>query len=467
MQQDERGLRRSIRTRKLTGPIKAATKLTMKPDEELQPGDNPDTPDNEEVENIVGLLEVPELPPEEKFNKQSDKDKMGTVYSILSQVCDKLKEVNTSLHDDMLGVITRLTTVQTQADNNTTAIFNQKTSINEKAEKTLVTKVQEEVGIIKQENLTLRGVVQRQHGQIKVLNSKVAYLTKKSMENNVIISGLEGDIGSKEKCDKNVIKFLKDKVKIEVEEEEILVAHRSTTGVKGNRNMIVRCTFSLKERIFQNLSNLKDIKNSKDIPYNVYKQLPDVMIEHNRHVREKIRAQKTKDADLPAKERSKIEVKGGEVYINGEQNKPTHLLPIEPLDMFPAAQEKTKWNALKMSLSDVKSEKGSDFIAMAVKATHFVDVKRAYRKARALYPAANHVIAAYKLRNGYDGFQDDDEHGAGHKLLKELQAATPVSGLAVFVARTYDGTHIGPKRHTIIADTMKQALGRLEKQGGI
>ena len=43
------------------------------------------------------------------------------------------------------------------------------------------------------------------------------------------------------------------------------------------------------------------------------------------------------------------------------------------------------------------------------------------------------------------------------KILKEHQG----TNVAVFVARTCDGTHIGSTRHQLIADVMKQALSRL------
>ena len=384
---------------------------------------------------------------------------------MLSLVCSKISKIDSTLHDETLGINTHLTTVQTQADNNTTTLHSQKLSLEKTVLKTDFTNLKEDVTAMKSENTVLRGIVQCQHGQIKALNDKVAYLTKKSMENNLIITGLEGDLGKKENCTKNVIQFFKEKVKIEVEESEILVAHRSGKSTPtSTRNMIVRCTILLKEKILQNAKNLKDIKNSMDQPYWINKQLQDVMVEQGLQIREKIKSVKDQESSLPYKERSKIEVKDGMVHINGEISKTNHLLPIQPLDLFLTRPEKQKWNLLKMLMSDVKSERGSNFIAMVVKVSQFADVKRAYRKARSLYPAANHLVAAYKLKNGYEGFQDDLEYGAGHRLLKALKAMTPLSGTAVFVARTYDGSHIGPIRHELFADTMKQAVNRLEKQ---
>ena len=287
------------------------------------------------------------------------------------------------------------------------------------------------------------------------------------MENNVVMGGIEGDTGKNEKCVNNVLNFLQNKMKIEAKAEEILVAHCSkSTGKTGTapRNMIVRCTVPLKEHIFKNLKNLKDVKNKRGESYSINKQLPDVLAEQNRQIREKIKGQRQKDEGRPKQDCAKIEVKDKEVYINGELSRSNYLLQVEPLDLFPNKQEKAKWNALKMSMSDVKTEGGSNFIAMAVKVNQFADVKRAYHKAYSLYPSSNHIVATYKLRNGYEGYQDDNEHGAGHKLLKELKDLHGSVGTAVFIVRTYDGSHIGQIRHTIMAEVMKQAITRLEKE---
>ena len=169
MQKDENTLRRSVRKRKLTGPIKVATELTM-PTEPV-PADL--------VEEKLELLEVPTLPITEKFNKLSEKEKMGTIYSVMSQVCDKLSEVNVTIHDDIYGMCTRIATCQTQADNNTLEQRSLKTDVGTKAKSTDLVKAEEDIGKLQHENAILKGLLQKQHGQIKVLNDKVAYLSKK------------------------------------------------------------------------------------------------------------------------------------------------------------------------------------------------------------------------------------------------------------------------------------------------
>ena len=455
MQQDEntQHLRRSVRKRKPTGPINIPPSLAPMADIDAgNPGQVPEPP----LEPFVPIP-APTILPQDKFSKLTEKDKMGQVYSVLTKVCDKISDIDNSLYDELTGICSRLTTCQTQTDNNTTKIFQ-----NKNTQDATDKKINEQLDNLKDENIILKGLVQKQHTQISTLNDKVAYLTQKSMENNVVISGLEGDIGKSEDCVKNVIDFLQGKVQITVAEEEIMVAHRSATKISDQpRNMIVRCTLQLKERILNNSKNLKDLLNSKEKPYRINKQLPEHLVEKNRQIREKIKSIKVKEQTLPSKERSKIEVKGGEIRVNGDSVKTTHLLQVQPLELFPDKQEKQKWDKIKVTASDVISEGGSDFMSYAVRVTHFSEVKRAYRKIKALVPSASHVIASYKLRNGYSGYQDDNEYGAGHRMLAILQDTKNISNIAVFTCRNYGGHHLGYRRFQIMADTVSQVITRI------
>ena len=135
------------------------------------------------------------------FEKESQQEKMGTILSTLNGLCLKLEEIDVQNNHDTDGLQVKLETVQSQADSATLGVAK-----------------------LKKDNGILRGLVQRQFNQIRELNEKVAMLTARSMQNNVTISGLEGD-GPKEKYKDNVINFLKEKVGIEVDEDEILVAH--------------------------------------------------------------------------------------------------------------------------------------------------------------------------------------------------------------------------------------------------
>ena len=427
-------IRRSGRKRNPTGPIRIDP--TMKATEDIEIGS--------------GVLEVPEPLDIEDFNKQDDEEKMGSVLSILNSLCLKVSEINTSVNNEAAGINTRLVTCQAQCDGVATDV---------KDLKKFKTDTTDTIQFIKDENTMLKGLVQRQHNQISVLNDKVLYLTMKSMENNLIISGLEGETKD-ENCVSNVLDFLHSKMEIEAEEDEILVTHRmgSSKGNNSTRSMVVRCTHALKERILDNKKNLKDKKNSMDVEYYVNKQIPEAMAEQNKANRRQMNEVKVTQRDWPKKDRSKVEIKKGKVYVDGEARK-EHLLEIQPIEMFPDKPEKDKWEKIKLFSSDVKSSDNSEFVAYAVKCGHFADVKRAYRKVKSINPSVDHVIAGYNLKNGYKGYQDDNEYGMGYKLQTLLQEEYHPN-VAVFVTRIYGRVHLGAKRFKIVDDLARQALTR-------
>ena len=139
-----------------------------------------------------------------KEKGQEGKDgRMGSVISTLNQVCLKLVEINLELNHDTDGIHTKFNVLQAQVDGDT-----------------------ETINRLSSENKILKGLVQKQFHQINDLNDKVAMLSARSMEKNITISGVAGDIGVKEKCKATAINFLKDIMEIDVDVKEILVAHQ-------------------------------------------------------------------------------------------------------------------------------------------------------------------------------------------------------------------------------------------------
>ena len=351
------------------------------------------------------------------LKKQKDSEKMDTFVTTVNALCLKLAELDIQNNHETDGIGVRLNTTIVQMDKDTL-----------------------EIAKLKQENGILKGLVQRQFTQINELNDKVTFLTARSMENNITITGIENDTPN-EDCKKSVLEFMRQQMEIEANEEEILVAYRLGKLPKNGkkpRMMMVRCVQPLKERVMSNVANLKDKENSQGEGYYVNKQLPEKMMEQKREIRDTVKEVKTREAHLPAKEKTKVEVKNKVVYLDGEPVK-KHIVPPQPLDLFPDITEKEKRDKIKMTSSDVVSERGSDFQAYAVKVSSVAEVQRAYNKVRELHPAATHVVAAYNLRNNKNGYQDDGEYGAGHRVLRIIQAQNNSNNVAVYIARAYGG----------------------------
>ena len=133
----------------------------------------------------VNILDTPAPIDAEEFENQTDQEKMGTVLSTLNLLWAKVKQIDEAIYDANSGLNVQLVTAQTQVDSNSEAVAE-----------------------IKWENKVLKGLVHKQSKQIQALNEKVLYLTAKSMEKNIIITGLTGD-EKKEDCKIKVLNFLK------------------------------------------------------------------------------------------------------------------------------------------------------------------------------------------------------------------------------------------------------------------
>ena len=69
------------------------------------------------------------------------------------------------------------------------------------------------------------------------------------------------------------------------------------------------------------------------------------------------------------------------------------------------------------------------------------------------FPYAAHII------KNIDGYQDDHEHGALVKMLKEMQDQSVANfGLCIYIVHEHAGIHIGPKCHIIIQKVLCEAI---------
>ena len=200
--------------------------------------------------------------------------------------------------------------------------------------------------------------------------------------------------------------------------------------------MVVKCDKVTRDKILKNKSNLKDKKNDKDKPYYVNKQLPEEYVETNREIRELIRNAKKKAADEGCLDSTTIKVKDHKVYVN-KQPVVKQLLVPKPQDLFLDRSDQERIDKIKLHNSDTKSEQGSSFTAFAAKCSNIAEVRRGYTKMKQLFSDADHIVAAFINRNS-EGFQDDREFGAGHRVLTTLKEQNSMN-IAVFVVRRFGG----------------------------
>ena len=207
-------------------------------------------------------LPVPEGIELKDFNKMDNKTKFSSLMTAINGLCKKLEQVDCTLYHDSDGLMSNCALMQDQLDETTTG----------------VNILENNQHIIRSDVDTLKGIVQKHSDKLKNLNEEVVYLTAKSMEKNVTISGIKES--KDENCKMVIATFLRNTMNIELQNSEILVAHRVGPKRRNkHRFIVVRCHPELKQRILSNAKNLKGNTNEDGASYYVNKQLPDQYIQ--------------------------------------------------------------------------------------------------------------------------------------------------------------------------------------------
>ena len=154
---------------------------------------------------------------------------------------------------------------------------------------------------MKFEMTIMKGVIQRQERQIEQLTRKVDDLTACQMASNITISGVLEE--EEEICNMVVKRFLEENLEIEVQKEEIVMAH--CIGVmdrdkeKRNRLMVVQCMPGLKDRVLANKNKLKGKENVKGKPYYINVQVPEAVASEKREIASAIHQIKSDNEGKP------------------------------------------------------------------------------------------------------------------------------------------------------------------------
>ena len=209
----------------------------------------------------------------------------------------------------------------------------------------------------------LKGFMQVQEKLSKANKDKIVDLTARSMSQNLLIYGLTPDAETQQETIDKVLTFLCSNVKMEVQDDEILVAHR--IGKKGDkpRPMVVKCSHALMSRVFSYTKNLKNQKNDLGDSFVVKKQLPEPLATQRRERDEAIKNAKKSNESLPQDKQIKIEVKNQVLYLNKVPQK-QFIAPPTVQDVF-ELEENAEYGAGKKMLQ-ILLDKGLSNIAVFV-----------------------------------------------------------------------------------------------------
>ena len=110
-----------------------------------------------------------------------------------------------------------------------------------------------------------------------------------------------------------------------------------------------------------------------------------------------------------------------------------------------------------------KRFQNQEFVGFTAAVKTIAEANSYYVNLRSVHIEARHIISACRVpgRDFYanQDYVDDDEHGAGSILL-DMLLESQIQNRVIFVVRSYDGSHIGPKRYDLIKQAATSAIDR-------
>ena len=397
-------------------------------EEDSDKGKVKDTNDDTLIENPLPQPQATELV-EIPFVSMSDfeivdmNDKLNLLMSAINKMNNNFHHKFDSLKDQLSGprgVITRLDKMESAYQELLARVDNAESSMACASDNTRrISALESQVEKLTNDVAALKGFVQVQDSNLQECKKKVVDLTARSMMNNITISGLMGDKkgseGEPENCKATVLKFMRNELQMEVEDNEIEVAHRVGKPLENKpRLMVVRCVFALKNRIFGYTKNLKGIQNANGDFYSVKQQLPEPLLSERIQREERMREIIKSNDQLPEEQQHRkvlVQIKNRVLYINKVPQKQNFIQVPTVQEVFNATlEEQVRMEELEFTSSNQVTDKGSIFRAHTLKTHNSKDIRLAYKKIKLLYPESHHIMLAYRVKT-YVGFNDDEEYG--------------------------------------------------------
>ena len=296
------------------------------------------------------------------------------------------------------------------------------------------------------------GVSIRQDLKIKENSDKIEQLHRQINRDILRIQGIKDTEASAATMAAN---FFKNQLKIE---QEIKLSDVYKSG-KGKFKTIVIQLQSIRDRalIFSHVKNLKNVVNEVDRPY----QIKEHMTAKAFAAKKRQQSLLAKNKKLSAAETLVMNVQKQQLQVAGVPYKKSIHPPSCAETLDPSTVMLTRQLAVELAIGDEVRKENQVFVGYAACVKTMEDVNAGYAKVVSLCPQARHVLGAC-LIPGRDfhvlaDFHDDDEHGIGAELLNILEGSDLINR-AVYIARFYDGTHIGPLRVEAILEAAHLAL---------
>lgn len=318
--------------------------------------------------------------------------------------------------------------------------------------------------------LTAQGLLQRYSQKIRTMEGKILDLTRRGMEQNVVIHGLEEKPKpNEEDCFATVLEFTDKFLGINLDEADVWKVYRFGKLRKDRaRPMFVKLSYYGKDNVMDHVSALKGRKNHHGQSYFVSEQVPEGIVENRKQIAQRVGVLKAKEAKKPPTQQQEVRIMGEKIVVGGNVDRPLVSTP-QPNELFPSMEEQSKINGLNSKIKETlpSYEKNSSFVGLAVETKSIEEVNLAYKAVVQRYPYMDHVMMGYRVTTPdgeiLHGGCDDTEYGGGSCVENQLYAMKQ-NNIATFVVRRYGGIHLGVDRFQTIRAMTSMAVKILRPQ---
>ena len=311
--------------------------------------------------------------------------------------------------------------------------------------------VRNELEDCKKQIRSIVGVTMKQSREIKECNDYISNTKNYRTRNNLIIRGV------KEVNDENLLQtandFFKFKLKIDQAVGIQEVSRMNNTG-RDRAVLVVLNNVADKKVIFSHTKNLKNITNYEGKPFHVDNQVAGEAAERgirNRHLLAINRG-------LQGSDQLAMTVKKGILTVENEVYKKQVQVPDVIARVYP-----TRSSTFPVIKGSPYTVDGSTFVGYSTAVCTIHDVNAAYVHVLNEEPEARSVMCGFRIPgrpfHTLQDYCDDNEHGGGHTILRML-VRSEIVNRAMFVARIFQGEHIGKKRFKGIEQAVRSAITR-------
>lgn len=295
------------------------------------------------------------------------------------------------------------------------------------------------------------GLLTQAKKKIEQQDVKLLHLQARSMRDNLVFGGIdEKENENWHETEAKMKNFLKQELRMP-NVDDIIIERAHRIGPKMNdrpRNIVAKFGLSsVKDSVFRYVKNLKGKKQ-----FSVQEQLPAEITECRKRLWNKY---KTAKADPTNKVKWSLD----KLIVNGQ----TFTAKDDKHEIDPSADD--EYVQIVHMPNEVLDN--STYAGHAARLSHKVSVATVLGNLLKDRVIANADHNIYAWRTGRsttrkEGFSDDGEHGAGHRLLKMLQEKD-VTDVIVITTRWFGGKHSGPKRFDTIRKCASDALEKLSE----